>query len=162
MNKYFLINMVMLFFVIFFILNINKKYLNNNNFNEGFSDYNLIDAMGKLPTSEIDVLVQDYYPSKGKNQISNNTPSKMWWHYPSFKLGSYDQITNNLKYSNNPDLGSCMPGNMCGALYHEKKNPSNYITPLPQINPNCGNRVGYFTTQHNMLPFRSHLQNILY
>jgi len=133
-----------------------------NNRKDGFSNYNLEGAMGNIPSAESDLLVQDFYPPIGRNQISNNTAYDIWWHYPTFKLGSYAQITNNIKYSNNPDLGSCMPASMCGALYHKKQLKSNYVNPLPPLNPDCGTRVGYFDTKINLLPFRSGMQNILY
>ena len=129
---------------------------------DGFSNYNLEGAMGNIPGAETDLLVQDFYPPIGKNQISNNTSYDIWWHYPTFKLGSYAQITNNIKYSNNPDLGSCMPASMCGALYHKNQLKSNYVKPLPPLNPDCGTRVGYFDTGINLLPFRTGMQNILY
>jgi hypothetical protein len=129
---------------------------------DGFSNYNLEGAMGNTPGAETDLLVKDFYPPIGRNQISNKTSAEVWWHYPTFKLGSYDQITNNIKYSNNPDLGSCMPVSMCGALYHENQLKTNYVKPLPPLNPNCGTRVGYFDTNINLLPFRTGMQNILY
>lgn len=117
---------------------------------------------GKYPFSETDVLVEDTFPLTGRKGISNNGASNIWWHYPIFELGSYDQITNNIKYPNNPDEGTCMPASMCGALYKEKQLKTNYITPLPPINPNCGTRVGYFNTDINLLPFRTDVPNILY
>ena len=85
----------------------------------------------------------------GNNVISNETASNMWWHYPTFKVGSYDQITNNIRYPNNPDVGRCMPASMCGALYHEKKIGSNYVEQLPPVKPDSGTRIGYFTTDKN-------------
>jgi hypothetical protein len=132
---------------------------------EGYSNYSLHQAMGNVPQSQTQVLVQDIYPSIGKNQISNETSNDMWWHYPTFRLGSYAQITNNIRYPNNPDEGTCMPGSMCGALYHEKKTGNNYVTTLPPVNPDNGTRVGYFTTDEQLidsLPFRTNMQNILY
>jgi hypothetical protein len=86
----------------------------------------------------------------------------MWWHYPVFEVGSYDQITNNIRYPNNPDEGTCMPASVCGALYHDKKTGSNYIEQLPPVNPTSGTRIGYFTTDENLLPFRTDTPNILY
>jgi hypothetical protein len=86
----------------------------------------------------------------------------MWWHYPIFEVGSYKQITNNLRYPNNPDTGRCMPAELCGTLYKEKQLKSNYIEPLPPVDPRSGTRVGYFTTNINMLPFRTDEPNILY
>ena len=132
---------------------------------EGFSNYKLDQAMGNVPDAQTQVLVQDTYPPIGKNQISDETSNDMWWHYPIFTLGSYKQITNNIRYPNNPDVGRCTPGSMCGALYHEKFLGSNYVTPLPPVNPECGTRVGYFTTDEQLitsLPYRTDMQNILY
>lgn len=111
---------------------------------------------------ESNILVADSYPWTGRNGISNNDANSIWWHYPIFELGSYDQITNNIRYPNNPDEGTCMPASMCGALYKEKQLKTNYITPLPPVNPNCGTRIGYFTTDINLLPFRTDVPNILY
>ena len=116
----------------------------------------------KYPFPETDLLVENSYPVTGRKGISNNGAADIWWHYPIFELGSYDQITNNIRYSNNPDEGTCMPASMCGALYKEKQLKTNYVKPLPPINPECGTRVGYFDTNINLLPFRSDMQNILY
>lgn len=126
---------------------------------EGYSNYSLAGARGNAKT---DILVQDIYPPIGKNQISNDTASDIWWHYPTFEVGSYDQITNNIRYPNNPDVGTCTPASMCGALYHEKKTGNNYITQLPPVNPDSGTRIGYFSTDANLLPFRIDTPNILY
>ena len=126
------------------------------------SKSSLGDYEGKYPFPETDVLVEDTYPVTGRKGISNNGADKIWWHYPIFELGSYDQITNNIKYPNNPDEGTCMPASMCGALYKEKQLKTNYITPLPPINPDCGTRVGYFNTDINLLPFRTDVPNIFY
>ncbi len=132
---------------------------------EGFSNYNLDQAMGNVPDAQTKILVQDIYPPIGKSELSNETSSDMWWHYPIFTLGSYKQITNNIRYPNNPDIGRCMPGSMCGALYHKKFISSNYINPLPPVNSENGTRIGYFTTDEQLidsLPYRTDMQNILY
>ena len=150
--------MLSVLFIIILILIIvfYNQYSKNQ---EGYT--NLESAMGNV-TSEIDALVQNTYPITGRNGISNNGSADIWWHYPIFKLGSYAQITNNLKYPNNPDEGTCMPASMCGDLYHEKHIKNNYIKPLSSINPNCSTRIGYFLTDNNMLPFRTNIPNILY
>ncbi len=137
-------------------------FLKLNNSIEGYSNYSLAGAMGNFPDAQTKVLVQDTYPPIGKNEISNDTAADIWWHYPTFEVGSYDQITNNIRYPNNPDIGRCTPASMCGALYHEKKTGSNYIEQLPPVNPDSGTRVGYFTTDENLLPFRTDTPNILY
>jgi hypothetical protein len=137
---------------------------------ENYQNYDINNSMkislggdeGKYPFPETDLLVEDTYPATGRKGISNNGAANIWWHYPTFELGSYDQITNNIRYPNNPDEGTCMPASMCGALYKEKQLKTNYVKPLPPINPNCGTRVGYFDTSINLLPFRTDMSNILY
>ena len=137
-------------------------FLKLNNSIEGYSNYSLAGAMGNFPDAQTKVLVQDTYPPIGKNEISNDTAADIWWHYPTFEVGSYDQITNNIRYPNNPDVGRCTPASMCGALYHDKKIGSNYVEQLPPVNPDAGTRIGYFTTDENLLPFRTDTTNILY
>ena len=100
---------------------------------EGYSNYTLEGAMGKIPDAQTTVLVQDTYPAIGKNEISDDTSNDIWKDYPIFQLGSYEQITNNIKYPDNPDNGRCMPASMCGALYHYKDIGSNVIETLLDI-----------------------------
>jgi hypothetical protein len=132
--------------------------IQKNSFSENFEN------KSNLVNTDIqkDILLTDSYPWTGNKGITNNDANSIWWHYPIFELGSYDQITNNLKYPNNPDEGTCMPASICGALYKEKQLKSNYIKPLPPVDPNAGTRVGYFTTDINLLPFRTDVPNILY
>jgi len=129
---------------------------------ENYSNYTLDQASGSFPKAQTEVLVQDTYPAIGKNEISDKTANDIWWQYPVFKLGSYKQITNNIRYPDTPDNGTCMPASMCDALYNEKFLKSNYTEPLPPLNPECGTRVGYFDTDVNLLPYRTSMQNILY
>ena len=138
---------------------------NISNVLEGYSNYSLDQASGNFPDAQTKVLVQDTYPPIGKNQISNNTANDIWMDYPIFSLGSYAQITNNIRYPDNPDDGTCTPASMCGALYYDKNTGNNYVKPLPPVNPDCGTRVGYFTTDDQVitsLPYRTDMQNILY
>ena len=105
------------------------------------------------------------FPHTGRNSINEHSEGKtIWWHFPILHLSSYKQITNNLKYVNNPDNGRCMPASMCGAFYKEHQDQLNEIQPLPPLNPKCGLRIGYFQTSNdvNMLPFRTSMQNILF
>jgi hypothetical protein len=137
---------------------------------ENYQNYDINNSMstslggdnGQHPFPQSDLLVEDTYPATGRKGISNNGAANIWWHYPTFQLGSYDQITNNIRYPNNPDEGTCMPASMCQTLYKEKQLKTNYVKPLPPINPNCGTRVGYFDTSINLLPFRTDVPNILY
>ena len=129
---------------------------------EGYSNNTLEDSMGDYPGASTNALVQDIYPITGRNGITDNQASDIWWHYPTFKLGSYAQITNNIRYSNNPEIGNCMPASLCGSLYKEKQIKSNYIHPLPPVNNNCGTRIGYFSTSDSLLPIKDEVTNVLY
>ena len=131
---------------------------------EGYSNYKTGQAMGGYPDAQTQVLVQDTYPPIGKNELSDDTSNDIWKYYPTFTLGSYDQVTNNIRYPRNPDIGRCMPASMCGALYHQKDLGSNTIKPLPPVSTS-GTRVGYFTTDEQLidsLPYSSDGPNILY
>jgi hypothetical protein len=152
-------NQIMLLFLIL-ILAVGLPLFFKNS--EGYSNYTLDGAMGNYPAAQNDILVQDTYPAIGKNELSNNTANDIWREYPIFELGSYKQITNNIRYPDNPDDGTCTPASMCGALYKNKHLKSNYVEQLPQLNPDCGTRVGYFDTDINLMPFRTNMQNILY
>jgi len=129
---------------------------------EGFSNYTLAGANGTYPDAQTSVLVQNTYPPIGKNQLSNNTAANIWQDYPTFQLGSYDQITNNIRYPSNPDNGTCTPASMCNAVYYNKIIGNNYVVPLPPVATNYGTRVGYFDTDKNLLPYRTDMANILY
>ena len=155
-------NKILLAFFILLLVVASSFFYKPKFLEEGFSNYYLGSTNGVYPSSETDVLVQNTYPITGINGVSNDGSDKIWWHYPIFEVGSYDQITNNIRYPNNPDTGRCMPANFCGALYKDKKIKSNYVEPLPPVDPNAGTRVGYFTTDVNMLPFRTNMANILY
>jgi hypothetical protein len=136
-----------IFLLIIIILAISMPlFFNFSDIIEGYSNYELEQSIGIVPNSQTEVLIQDTYPVIGKNELSNNTSQDIWWHYPVFKLGSYEQITNNIKYPNNPDEGTCMPASMCGALYKKKRIQNNVITQLPPITSDNGTRVGYFIT----------------
>ena len=117
---------------------------------------------GVYPASVNNVLLEDVYPVKSKSGVSKNSGHDIWWHYPIFEVGSYEQITNNLKYPNNPDDGQCMPAEFCGALYKDHQDKSNISTMLPLAEDNCGLRINYYTTPKTMFAFKQDSGNILY
>ncbi len=155
-------NNLHLFLIILLIVIIIPALFNISSFlKEGFSTYNLANTQGDYPAIT-DTRMLTFYPSTGRLGISNNEAQDIWWHYPMFRVGSYKQITNNIKYPNNPDTGKCTPASMCGALYKEKQVYSNYVEPLPPVAENCsGSRVNYYYTEPNMLEFRTE-GNVLY
>lgn len=140
-----------LFLFLFVILIVVASFYHPNNFMEGYVTSTFNATVGDYPASQTEVLVQDTYPAIGGNQVSKENAYNMWWHYPTFKLGSYAQITNNIRYSNNPDVARCTPADMCYALYKDKYIGTNYVTQLPPVNPNGGRRVGYFNTSESLL-----------
>jgi hypothetical protein len=139
MKQKFIIGSI-LFVILILALSLYKKI-------EGFSGLYDLSTPGTFPKSVNQAILNDY-PLINKNETSNNNYNQIWWHYPVFKLGSYKQITNNLKYYDNPDNGTCIRADFCGALYKNKKDTKTNITlPLPPAQQ--GLRVGYFTTEHD-------------
>jgi hypothetical protein len=71
--------------------------------------------------------------------------------YPVFRVGSYEQITNNLRYWSNPDDGECIRADMCDALYKDKEVLSNVSQPLAPVPETMyGVRVNYYNTDQNL------------
>ena len=130
---------------------------------EGFSGINDLSTPGDFPKSVNQVILDDF-PLIGKNKTSENNYDEIWWKYPVFSLGSFKQITNNLKHHRNPDQGTCIRADFCGAAYNDNKNAkTNIITPLPEAEEGDGARVGYFRSEPNKLYFSIPTnQNILY
>jgi hypothetical protein len=129
---------------------------------EGFKSGTFTRVEGYYPLS-VNQAILDDYPLIGKNEVSNDSATTMWWHYPIFSLPSFKQQTNNLRYRYNPDDGTCTRPEFCGALYHNIKNKSNEITPLPPAEEGSGARVGYFRTEPNQLYYSIPTnENILY
>ena len=110
---------------------------------EGFS----LSNAGDFPISQTERLLQDSFPITDTNGISAMSADQMWWRYPTFQLGSFEQITNNMKHQDNPDNATCTASTFCYALYKnatDKK--SNNVYALPPVTPatNESTRIGYF------------------
>ena len=118
---------------------------------------------GLFPKS-VDKAILDDYPLINKNKTSDKNYDEIWWHYPVFSVGSYEQITNNLKYHYNPDNGTCIRADFCEAVYGNKKHiKSNIVSTFPPAEEGSGARVGYFRTEPNELYFSIPTnENILY
>lgn len=140
-----------------FFFKFNESFKNNKR-----EEFTLGSTTGLYPCSETNVLVQDTYPITGINGVSDESAQKMWFKYPIFEVGSFTQMTNNIRYPKNPDDARCTAADFCYALYKDKDMGSNIVTPLPPVDPSSGTRVGYFATSENLLPFRSDAPNILY
>lgn len=141
------------------------NYTNETNNIEGASNNKVhrSHTYGIFPSSEDGGLLTDSFPSTHNKNVSSYQEQMMWWHYPVFKVGSYEQITNNLKYPNNPDVGQCMPADFCGTLYKEFQPQMNEAHVLPPVTQSCnGTRVNYYNTAPNMLTYKTNTTNILY
>jgi len=127
---------------------------------EGFSG---LLSPGNFPKS-VDKVILDDFPQIGKNVTSDNNYSDIWKDYPVFPVGSFKQITNNLRFHDNPDEGTCVRADFCGAAYYNKKQTkSNVVLPLPPAEEGPGARVGYFRSEPNELYFSIPTnENILY
>jgi len=155
MNRFFLFSiglLVLIFFIAFFW----------KPMKEGFdSGLGLLDTVGTYPNSLVDRMLT-FYPSTHRLGVSDVSSTDVWWRNPSFVEGSYKQITNNLRYQNNPDNGRSTPIEFSFALYDNNQLASNYTYPLPPT-PNCseGVRVNYFQSYPSLMPFYNN-DNILY
>ena len=114
---------------------------------ENFGNPTLEHSSGSYPNA-LDNSLLNTYPSTGNKGLSENTSSSIWWQYPIFKVGSYAQITNNIRYPKSPDEGTCMPASMCGALYQDIQNKPNSVYVLPPVeNSKNRKRVNYFVSR---------------
>ena len=129
---------------------------------EGFESRYFAKTEGYYPSSVTKAKLNDF-PLIGKNEVSNDSASTIWWHYPIFSLPSFKQVTNNLRYRYNPDDGTCSRSEFCGALYHSIKYKRNEVYPLPPAEVGPGARVGYYRTEPNQLYYSIPTnENILY
>jgi hypothetical protein len=112
---------------------------------EGFTTIN----HGDYPKSEEYPILSPGYTYTGNKQLSDVTYADIWQDYPAYPVGSYAQMTNNLKYWKSPDNGLCVRANFCDTLYKDKEVPSNIISALgPAPVPNKGQvRVNYYVSE---------------
>jgi len=139
-------------FLIVFIAAISSFWFDKSTF-EGYSGLSSL-APGESPTSEILPLLSDSYPYTGAKRVGNKGYAQMWWQYPTFEVGSYAQITNNIRYPKNPDDGQCRRAEFCDVLYDNNQQQSNVSVPLPPAPAVRADsvRVNYYTTDSNLIP----------
>ena len=92
--KYLGNNLFYIFLLLLLLWGIYLQYKNTENFINH----------GVYPDSLTRVLLQDTYPVEIKKEL-NEDITRSWCHKPIYNVGSYDQITNNIKYPTNPDIG---------------------------------------------------------
>ena len=132
----------------------------NSGLMENFDNFKY--ALGNYPSSETGAILPDTMFPTGDRGVSSCTANMIWRNYPIFEVGSYDQETNNIRYPRNPDEGTCMPADFCGALYKNRPYRSNVVKPLPPVPEAEGARINYYHAKtENMLPYYNE-NNILY
>lgn len=131
---------------------------------KGFKRYksDVLSVPGDFPRA-VEKPILDDYPLIETKGVSANNASDIWKDYPVFGVGSFNQITNNIRYNRNPDDGKCSRAEFCGALYHDIKHESNVVKPLSPAEQGNGARVGYYRSEPNKLFFSIPTnENILY
>ena len=93
----------------------------------------------------------DSYPATDNRNVSDYQYDDIWWYLPVFQVGSYAQITNNLKHYKNPDIGRCINADFCGTLYKDAMVQSNISKPLPPVEKGHGARVNYYNTPYELM-----------
>jgi len=150
---YLIIGLFVIYVVVLSSIHVTKYFFENKK--EGFQDRARYLAgglePGVYPASQTYPILKDSYPLTGRKGLSNNQYNDIWWHYPVFKIGSYEQITNNIKYPNNPDNGTCINADICGSLYKEYQTESNISEVLPPVPVGAGARINYYRTDMNLL-----------
>ena len=82
------------------------KYRGNCHCSEGFHNKKTgLTYSNNIP--ENTYLLKDYYPTDNRLIIDANNYSHNWLYYPIFSLGSYEQITNNIKFISEKKFESC-------------------------------------------------------
>ena len=132
MNK--IIWLVLVIMIVIIIMGIG-----NSTTREGYEIYK-----GSQYPNSANMLLEDTY-KLNTTEVNNINVSDEWWRYPTFKVGSFTQITNNIKYPNNPDTSNSTPIDVCG-IYHNYQAKSNISVPLPEADSQ-GTRINYYVSK---------------
>jgi hypothetical protein len=92
-------------------------------YNEGFSLNGPIELLpGDYPNEVDKPLLGDMFALTGNtNVLEGGNANNMWKSNP---VGNFNQTTNNEKYPDSPDNGSCTPAMFCD-LFYKKNQPNN-------------------------------------
>jgi hypothetical protein len=137
-------------------------------FSEGFRLRGPVDLLpGDYPNAVDKPLLGDMFTLTGNtNVLEGGNANSMWKSNP---VGNFNQTTNNPKYPDSPDNGSCTPAMFCDVFYNKELNDikenqeKNIITPLKVAEEGEGARINYYRTMPNKLIFSIPTnENILY
>jgi hypothetical protein len=151
-------NPTYLLLLILFIAVAYSIFMVKEGFGTGASTFPSV--LGKYPASENGgILDGGIYPAKGEKVIGQNQEQNLWKYYPVYEVGSYEQKTNNVRYSKNPDIGKCTPAEFCGTFYKSAElvppNMSIPLDPTPPAQNDESARVNYYWTPDNFQYFNT-------
>ena len=86
---------------------------------------------GEYPLTATQPLLYGDYKVKQNTNVTKNNDYNIWKEYPVYP-SSYKQETNNKRYWNTPDNGTCSPAEFCGTPYEKTEQKKDVITkPIP-------------------------------
>lgn len=133
--------------------------------NRGSEGFRQMLLPSEYPDSQIFPLLKGVVPLADNTVISNNNAGFVGLHNAPTELGSFKQITNNMRNNNNnnnnPDNGTCTPAQFCGSFYKSYQDKVNTSTPLTPVPYGNGARVNFFRNKNNLLQF-NYKENVLY
>lgn len=83
---------------------------------------------GAYPVSDDKPLLYDDYNIKTNTNVTKNNNYNIWKSYP-VNQSSYKQQTNNKRYWNTPDNGTCSPAEFCGTPYSSTNIKIDKVSP---------------------------------
>ena len=114
---------------------------------EDFQNKYTLETPGILPGSNNPGILDNVFPETGFTSLQNIGASQIWKDYPIYQVGSYSQTTNNIRYPDNPDEGTCMPADFCNLYYKNREKVSNIVMPLEPVKENeSAARVNYYNS----------------
>lgn len=142
LNKHMLITFI-LFAILVYMTN------KNSNLSEGYEN------LFTLTPGHADgdnYLLKGVFPISD-NPVSSQQYSKEWHLYPVFSIPNFKQMTNNLRYFNNPNISHESPEDFLDTFYGSKSAKSNIVS-YGDVNPIITSnkpRVGYWNTNVDVM-----------
>jgi cbb3-type cytochrome oxidase subunit 3 len=132
---------------VIFVFIVGILYALHKNKKENFQNKYTLETPGILPESNNPGILDNVFPETGFTSLQNIGASQIWKDYPIYQVGSYSQTTNNIRYPDNPDEGTCMPADFCNLYYKNREKVSNIVMPLEPVKENEGAaRVNYYNS----------------
>jgi len=131
---------------------------------EGYENKKEVPLLPGTYPLTVDKPILDSFPLTGKTNALENKDFS-YSNYPIFPVGSFAQITNNIKYTKSPDNGTCTPAMFCNLFYKnveptKEQLDENVVKPAAEGD---GARVNYYRSTPNQLFYSIPTnENILY